>query len=125
MSQMHSVGTVPEWDLIDRLHKSLRQAGLSATSMSVQLGMHRNTVNNYLSGKTDPDRRTLIAWAMATGVPLAWLLTGNAESPRPGEGPDGGLDVRREGIEPPTRWFGVSPSQTASIHDLDEYRRAA
>lgn len=74
------------FDLIDRLHKSLRISGMSATSLSFALGVHRNTVNNYLSGKTHPDRRTLIAWAQVTGVPVAWIEHGDAPEPSPGPG---------------------------------------
>ena len=66
------------------------------------LGVHRNTIGNYLSGRTQADKRTLIAWALATGVPYVWLTDG--KTPADGQGPDdGGGGVRREGIEPPTR----------------------
>lgn len=65
------------WNLHDRLHKSLRVSGHTALSLATVLGLHRNTINSYLSGKTAIDRRTLIAWAFATGVPLAWLETGD------------------------------------------------
>lgn len=90
MSQMH---THPDlsFDLIDRLHKSLRLSGKSAVALAADLGVHRNTVNNYLSGKSAVDRRTLIAWALVTGVPLAWLEHGT-EAPDPG--PNGGGEDR-------------------------------
>lgn len=86
MSQMHTHREL-SFDLIDRLHKSLRISGKSATALAADLGVHRNTVNNYLSAKTPIDRRTLIAWALITGVPLAWLEHG-ADEPDPG--PNGG-----------------------------------
>lgn len=92
MSQMH-IHSELSFDLIDRLHKSLRTSGKSATALAADLGIHRNTVNNYLSAKTAIDRRTLIAWAQVTGVPLAWLEHGIVVSdPDPGDGapaPDG------------------------------------
>lgn len=75
------------FDLIDRLHKSLRLSGKSATALAADLGVHRNTVNNYLTAKTPIDRRTLIAWALVTGVPVEWLEHGT-EAPDPG--PNGG-----------------------------------
>jgi transcriptional regulator with XRE-family HTH domain len=91
MSQMHGV-TELEWNQLDRLHKSLRVSGHSAVSLATELGVHRNTVNNYLSGKTPLDRRTLIAWAFATGVPLEWLESGAGASPTP---PDDGEALRK------------------------------
>lgn len=78
---------VPEWDLLDRLHKSMRQRGVtSASDMALLLGMHRNSVQDYLNGKRVPDRRTMLAWAFATGVPLEWLETGKAPQSKPGGG---------------------------------------
>jgi transcriptional regulator with XRE-family HTH domain len=84
MSQMSAKSDLA-WDLRDRLHKSLRISGLTATAMSVKLELHRNTINNYLSGKTPIDHRTLVAWADAAGVPLVWLEDG-VEVPTPPDG---------------------------------------
>lgn len=78
------------FDLFDRLHKSMRVSGHSATSLAQALEVHRNTVNNYLKGKTPMDRRTKIAWAFATGVPVSWLETGEAQTSTIPEPPDGG-----------------------------------
>lgn len=103
MSQVHSTDEL-EWDLLDRLHKALRVGHLNATTLAEHLGVHRNTVNNYLSGRTKPDRRTLMAWSTATGVPLPWLEDGTA--PGPG-GPEGGEVVRHRRLERRTRWFSA------------------
>lgn len=84
MSQMHDVSEL-EWTLNDRLHKALRISGMNATSMGEALGVHRNTVNNYLSGKSPLDRRTLIAWAFAAGVPVDWLILGKEPSSAPSQ----------------------------------------
>lgn len=81
MSQYTVVATVPEWDQRDRLLKSMRVAHKSGAQLAVDLGVHRNTINNYLNGRTRPDRRTLIAWAMACGVSVEWLETGLDPSP--------------------------------------------
>lgn len=91
MSQMHDVDEL-EFVLTDRLLKSLRVAGMNATSMGAAIGVHRNTVNNYLSGRSPIERRTLIAWAFATGVPVGWLETGEY-STDPKGGPNGGVPV--------------------------------
>lgn len=56
--------------------KAMRVAGKSGSQLADELGVHRNTINNYLHGRSTPDRRTLMAWAMACGVPLEWLERG-------------------------------------------------
>ncbi len=81
MSQEHIMGSVPEFDVIDRLHKAMRERGTSATRLAEDLGVHRNTINNYLSGKSRLDRRTILAWAMACGVSPVWLEHGTINPP--------------------------------------------
>jgi transcriptional regulator with XRE-family HTH domain len=76
-----------EFDLLDRLQKSLRVSGKSRDQLAADLGVHRNTIGNYLNGKTPLDRRTLVAWSFSTGVPLEWLETGAGTSTTPP--PDG------------------------------------
>ena len=54
--------------------------------------------------------------AMALGVDRDWLMWGgplNDETPppNPNEGPDGGDEVRHQGLEPRTRWFEASAGQ--------------
>ena len=63
------------------------------------IGVLRNTVGGYEAERAQP-RIVLNAWALATGVPIAWLRTG--ESPRPGDPDRGSHAVRPEGLEPPT-----------------------
>lgn len=90
MSTMTSEGSIPTWDLGDRLGKSLKHAGVKVGEMAEYLGVSRNTVGNYTNGRTAPDRRTLLLWAMRTGVPFEWLQTGAADD---GHTPDGGITV--------------------------------
>ncbi len=84
---------IPTWDLPDRMGKALRVARISSQGMADYLGVSRNTVGNYTNGRTRPDKRTLMLWALRTGVPLEWLRSGTAETPRPGG--DGGLERAR------------------------------
>ncbi len=95
-----SAGNIPQFTLGDRLRKAREQAGLGSAEFADTIGVSRNTVGNYEADRVTPRRIVLNAWALATGVPLAWLQTG--ESPRPGN-PDGGShSVRPKGLEPPT-----------------------
>lgn len=45
--------------------------------MAAELGVARNTVGNYLAGRTSPARSVLRVWALRTGVPFEWLLNGD------------------------------------------------
>jgi transcriptional regulator with XRE-family HTH domain len=67
---------VPEFDLADRMRKSLRHAGISVADMADYLGVSRQSVGNWTGGRTDPDTRTLRLWALRCGVEYQWLCTG-------------------------------------------------
>lgn len=71
-------GRVPEWSLADRLRKAREAADLEQKDLAASIGITRNTVGNYEGAKVKPRRPVLIAWALATGVPLAWI-EGDAE----------------------------------------------
>lgn len=78
---------IPEFDLADRMRKTLRDSDIAVHDMAEYLDVSRNTVSAWINGRITPDRRTLIAWALHTGVPVAWLLTGHAPtSPLGGDG---------------------------------------
>lgn len=87
-TQPHSA--IPTWNLSDRLTKALRHAKVGVSEMGEYLGVTRNTVGNYLHGRTVPDKRTLRLWAIRCGVPLEWIEDGVITE---GDGPP----------EPPTR----------------------
>ena len=69
---------IPEWTLGDRLRKSREDAGLSQAQLAEALAVSRNTIGNAETGARRPLPITIRAWADATGVPLPWLLTGEA-----------------------------------------------
>lgn len=78
------------WDLPDRLRKALRVADVSVAEMAAELDVSRNTVGNYLAGRSIPPTPTIKVWALRCGVPYAWLKDGV----EPEDGPDGGPDLR-------------------------------
>jgi transcriptional regulator with XRE-family HTH domain len=65
---------VPEWTLGDRLRKARVHAGLDQAVLATDIGISRNTVRNYEAEHVKPRRPVLLAWAMRTGVSLAWLM---------------------------------------------------
>jgi transcriptional regulator with XRE-family HTH domain len=73
---MGSTGSVPEWDLKDRLRKAREFAGMEQTEFAARTGISRGTISAAENGHTMPQRSNLNLWALATGVPLEWLTTG-------------------------------------------------
>jgi DNA-binding XRE family transcriptional regulator len=67
---------VPQWDVTDRLRKSLRTGKVSVQEMAQLLDVDRKTVGNYLNGRTGPSVATLRVWAMRCGVRFDWLRDG-------------------------------------------------
>lgn len=105
MTTMHEGShRIPEWDMTDRLNKSLKSAGISVATAATYFDVHRNTVSGWLHGRINPDIRTLRLWALMTGVPFEWLKDG-IEPHHPG-GPDDG-----------------ATGQTSQPTDLDTRRR--
>jgi transcriptional regulator with XRE-family HTH domain len=97
-------GRVPQFGMSDRLRKAREHAGLSREELVALIGIHRDSISRYETGKYVPRFPVLAAWSMATGVDLEWLKTGKAPSDD-GAGPD----VRPEGFEPPTYWSVGDP----------------
>ena len=111
--------TIPRFTVGDRLRKAREMTGLDQGAFAAELGVSRNTVSNAEQGRTRPRLLMLRAWSLRTGVPVEWLETG-VENPRPGV-PDGG-DVRHQGLEPRTHWFGASPAREADVVELSTWR---
>lgn len=67
--------------LADRLDKALKVSNVSSKDMAAALEVSRNTIGNYTSGRTAPSTLQIKEWAMRTGAPLEWLLTGVSPVP--------------------------------------------
>ncbi|AGW42470.1 two-component system regulatory protein [Leifsonia xyli subsp. cynodontis DSM 46306] len=70
---------------IDALHKRLRMARIGAdleqADISERLGVARNTVSNWETGRSEPSATHFVQWALICGVPLEWLGAINDETP--------------------------------------------
>lgn len=116
MTEAHDIGVDLRFDLADRMRKSLRIADLGVAEIAEYLGVSRNTVSTWINGRITPSIQTQRLWAIRTGVPFGWLQTG--EDPSLG-GPDGGDEVRHQGLEPRTRWFEHSSRNVMVVDSVE------
>ncbi|MDP9394381.1 MAG: helix-turn-helix domain-containing protein [Actinomycetota bacterium] len=86
MGEMQAPARVPEWDLADRMRKSLREADVGVQEMADYLGVGRSTISTWINGRITPSTQTMRLWAMRCGVPYEWLRDGDSGSPE-GPGP--------------------------------------
>ncbi|MGC8514498.1 MAG: helix-turn-helix domain-containing protein, partial [Acidimicrobiales bacterium] len=66
----------PEFGPRHRLLLALEAAGLSIQDLAGSMGLSRNTIGNWLAGRTHPKDYALREIAGITGVDPQWLLTG-------------------------------------------------
>lgn len=79
---------VPEWDLADRLRKSLRMTDIGVQEMADYFEVSRNTISAWINGRTPPTGQSIKLWALRTGLPYEWFRDG--KWPTDDNGPDGG-----------------------------------
>lgn len=91
-----------QFDLSDRLRKSLHAAEIGVQEMADYLDVSRNTVSRWVNGDREPKLSTLRLWALRTGAPLDWLTTGEIKQQTPPSGDGGVLSEPPAGIEPAT-----------------------
>lgn len=104
MTEQPNQHSIPQWTLGDRLRKSLEHADMTVQDMAEYLETSRNTVGNYIAGRTRVPGVVMRAWAMRTDVPRLWLETG----------------VSPHAPEPPKR----VPDQLPALAELTERKRA-
>ena len=108
---------LPEWDLADRLRKSLEHRGLKVEDMAEFLEVHPNTVHNWLGRRAKPQATAVRVWAMRVDLPYEWVAHG-IEPPEKGDeggytnGDDG---APAPGLEPGTLWLTDRPLTTRDI----------
>lgn len=87
MTQQTTAGAVPQITLGWRLKMALGDK-VSVQQMADELGVARATLSRWMGDKGRAPARAYIAqWALLTGVPFDWLLTGRVTNDN---GPDGG-----------------------------------
>ncbi len=84
-----------QFGLHDRLRKALEVSGVSVQAMADKCGVSRNTVGNWLSGRTVPTKGNLMLWSTVTDAPLHWLETGEVPSIGAAPVPDPDIEGRK------------------------------
>jgi transcriptional regulator with XRE-family HTH domain len=73
-----------EFDLADRLRRTLRVTGIGVSEMAADLGVSREAVGTWINGRIIPRRSSVMAWALRTGASFDWLMYGtNDKAPDP------------------------------------------
>lgn len=107
-----------EWDVADRMRKSLRVSNIAVQEIADYLDVARNTVSTWINGRIVPSTQTLRLWALRTGVSYDWLRTGQVT---PGTGPDdGGNQVTDEYPQFPGHQFATNISRLGHVSKTDQ-----
>lgn len=70
----------PTFQLRHRLALAIECAGVEKEDMATYIGVSRQTVDNYLKGRTQPTIGYIRNWADRCQVSVNWLLTGHADT---------------------------------------------
>lgn len=112
MTSAYEFGEIPPIEVHHRLRIAREWAKLEQVELAERMGISRQAVGSAENGKSKPRKITLNAWALATGVPVTWLLTGQQNTPAdpdgPGEGESAPSRARTEDLRI------TSPSDTPS-----------
>lgn len=84
-------GECPPIEARHRLRIAREYAGYDQAQLADVIGVSRNTVGNAEKGNVAVRKIVLNAWAMACGVPVSWILTGNP--PTDDDDPNSGLRI--------------------------------
>src|SRR5438874_619174 len=99
MATIPSQTEFPEWTLGDRLTKARKIVSLSRAEMAAELGVSDQSIRDWEEDERPPKAMVIKAWAIVTGVSVAWLE--GREEP-PGSPPHGGGGGPGRPVGPPT-----------------------
>ena len=91
MTSAYDQGRIPDFEMRHRLQLAREFAGYDRDQLATAMEVSRNSVYNAETGRTMPRKILLNAWAMACGVPVTWIITGQSPADHPG--PSSGLGI--------------------------------
>lgn len=106
---------VPQWDIADRLRKSLRESDIGVQEMADHLGVSRNTVSSWINGRGPVNPECLPEWAALTGFPQAWLEHGDTTGPLPPRPPGAVFRRHPKARVIPLRGFAETQEHRAEL----------
>lgn len=76
---------IPPWPLHYRLRLSVEVNDVDIDALAEVLDVHRNSVLNYISGRSAPDKNKVRVWAGFVGKPFTfnWLWYGDERPDEP------------------------------------------
>lgn len=77
-------GVIPDFPLEYRARRARELRGLNQKQLAGELGIGLSTIQRVEQGTRAPKRATLMAWAMATGVDVDWLIGDDQPDPTNG-----------------------------------------
>jgi transcriptional regulator with XRE-family HTH domain len=106
MSNQPSFGHIPQRTLGRRLRDAREDTGMSQAEFAKVTGIAQRSISRYEQATelSEVKRPIMLSWAFGTGVPMAWLETG--QDPRDG-GPDGGLPHLDSNQKPFDYWMAA------------------
>jgi transcriptional regulator with XRE-family HTH domain len=86
MTSAYEQGSCPQIEVHHRLRIARQHAGLEQGDLADRIGVSRSTVSNAENNRVASRRLLINAWALACGVPVSWILTGEPPGDHPGGG---------------------------------------
>lgn len=115
-----SHGYIPRPNKAQRMRLAREHRGLDTKAFADEIGVSRQSVMAYERGAQNARPVVMRMWAMATGVDLDWLETGQETTPPPsGDGAEISERPRRGSNPRPTAY------NVASLGDYTSRRLAA
>lgn len=91
MTSAYNQGVCPDVEVRHRLRIAREHAGYDQLQLADLIGVSRNTISNAEVGAVAPRKIIVNAWALACGVPAAWIWTG--KPPEDDPDPNSGLRI--------------------------------
>ena len=63
----------------ERIAFARKQSGLNQSRIATVIGVSRESISQWESGKTEPTRENLAKFSKATNAPIGWLLSDDSE----------------------------------------------
>ena len=117
MTRATDLAAVYEFDMPDRMRKTLRHSSETAASMARYLDVEPESVSRWINGRSTPSGAVVKLWALKMGVSYDWLK--NGETPPPdGDGVSGSALPQLDSNQQPFDYTDGEVSGVAEVVEL-------